>query len=254
MHGFELKLNWAHSQFETLEYQLATWRTSGGYGVIFDPQTNSGEYIIRLHAEDPPDALSLIIGDALHAMRSGLDHLAYALAATYTKPLPDSVRERIEFPIFGDRPMTARERSRKLGGLDPAAVAAIDKLQPSERGNAYAQDALWTLYDLARIDRHRLLHLTVAQLDRVGVGGDNVYVEHLLMDNITTSAKDGTKLGRCTVRAIDPSRPTHLEITTEPQIAFQDGPKAGQPVLDVLRDIHQHLESTVVPSLRPFLN
>jgi hypothetical protein len=60
-------------------------------------------------AEQPPtDPISLLIGDALHNMRSALDALAYALAVAFTQPLPEEVADSSEFPSSGIK--TARER------------------------------------------------------------------------------------------------------------------------------------------------
>lgn len=253
MRGHDLKLAWAEHQFKVFEGQRDAWRAGGGYGVEFEPQPDSPEQIIRLHAEDTPDVFALVIGDALHTMRSGLDQLAYALSEAHTDPLDPEVVEKIEFPIFGDRPMNPGERERKIGAMHPDAAAIIEGLQPHLRGEDYADDPLWVLYDLARIDRHRLLHLTVAQLDSVGIGGDNLYVETMTLMGVGPEAEHGTELGRCIVRPINPGRPMHMNVTTEPQIIFKEGPRVGRAVLPELRTIHQHITEAVIPPLEGFL-
>jgi hypothetical protein len=251
--GHDLKLAWANHQFEVFEGQRGAWRSGGGYGVQFEPQPNSSEQVIRLHAKDTPEVFALVIGDALHAMRSGLDHLAYALSEAHTDPLDLKVAERIEFPIFGERAMTASERERKIGAMHRDAAAIIEDLQPHLRIEDYADDPLWVLYDLARIDRHRLLHLTVAQLQTVGVGGDNVYVEYLKFGSFGPETEDGAELGRCSVRPVNLGRPMQMNVTTEPQIIFKEGPRVGRPVLDELRTIHAHIIEAVIPPLEGFL-
>ena len=253
MRGHDLKLAWANHQFEVFEGQRDAWRAGGGYGVVFEPQPNSPEQIIRLHAEDTPDVFALVIGDALHAMRSGLDHLAYALSEVLSDALDPEVAERIEFPIFGDRSMTSIERERKIGAMHPDAAAVIEGLQPHLREEDYADDPLWVLYDLARIDRHRLLHLTVAQLESVGVGGNNLYVESMTFGHIGPDAVHGAELGRCIVRPANAGLPMHMNLTTEPQIIFKEGPRVGRPVLDELRAVHAHISEAVIPPLEGFL-
>lgn len=253
MHSHDLKLAWADHQSEVFEGQGAAWRASGGYGVEFEPQSNSPEHIIRLKAEDTPDVFALVIGDALHAMRSGLDHLAYLLSETHA-PLTPELAEKIEFPIFGDRPMSSAERSRKIGAMAPDAAAIIEGLQPHCRGDDYAEDPLWVLYDLARIDRHRLVHLTVAQLEGVSVGGDNLHIETMTLGGIGPGAEDGAELGKCAVRPIDPGRPMQMNVTPEPQIIFKEGPRVGRAVLPELRMIRQHIAEAVIPPLEPFLS
>ncbi len=253
MRSHDLKLAWADHQSKVFEDQRTAWHAAGGYGVEFEPQPNSPEHVIRLKAEDTPDVFSLVIGDALHAMRSGLDHLAFALSEAFTSPLTTEIAERIEFPIFGDRAMTIGERSRKLGAMDPAAATIIEGLQPHQRGNNYADDPLWVLYDLARIDRHRLLHVTVAQLQGVGVGGDNLHIESMTIGGWGPNAEDGAELGRCSVRPIDPGRPMHMNVAPEPTIIFKEGPRIGRSVLPELRAIRDHISGSVLPPLEPFL-
>lgn len=253
MRGHELKLAWAEHQFKVFEGQRDAWHAGGGYGVDFEPQPNSPEHIMRLHAESTPDVLALVIGDALHAMRSALDHLAYALAEAHTEPLDPAAAERVEFPIFGDRPMTRAECDRKIGAMHPDAAAIIERLQPHQRGNNYADDPLWVLYDLARIDRHRLLHLTVAQLEGVGIGGDNLHIESMTLGAIGPGAEHGAELGRCIVRPVNPGRPMKMDVTPEPEIVFQEGSRVGRPVLAELRVLHVHITKAVLPPLERFL-
>lgn len=252
MRSHDLKLAWADHQFEVFETQRAAWRAAGGYGVEYELQPNSPEHIIRLKVEDTPAVFALVIGDALHAMRSGLDHLAYSLSEAHSTLDPETA-EKVEFPIFGDRAMSNGERQRKIGAMHPDAATIIERLQPHCRGDDYADDPLWTLYDMARIDRHRLLHLTVAQLEGIGVGGDNLYIETLTLGGVGPTAENGTELGTCIVRPIDPSRPMQMNVTPDPQIIFKEGPHVGRAVMPELRMIRQHITEAVVPPLEPFL-
>jgi hypothetical protein len=247
------KFEWALQQLQALEHQIGVWRAQGGYGVIFEPQPNRAEHIMRLKADEPPVALSLIIGDALHSLRSGLDHLAYALAQAESGPnLPPQIAKGIEFPIFGDKPMNPGEEKKRIGPLNPQARAVILGLQPHQRGAAYVDDPLWHLHELARVDRHRLLHLTVAVLGHIGVGGDNVHIERMKFGRIGPDLKDGAELGICSVRPINPGLPMHMQVTAGPEITFQDGIGAGQPVLSSFREIVRH-DSNVLGPLLQFL-
>ncbi len=253
LHSFQWKFRWGQIQLQAFEANVTAWRASGGYGVVFEPQPDSPEHIIRLKAGEPPPELSLIIGDALQNLRSGLDHLAHALAAQHTDPLPPDVGARSEFPIFGDRAMTANERERKIGAMHPDAAAIIDGLQPHARGDRYEDDPLWQLHELARIDRHRLSHLTFAQYGGVGVGGDNLYIEHMTITGGGPDLEDGAELGRCSVRPINPGKPMHMNLQSIPEIAFKDGPLAGATVSAAFMGVLRHINDRVVPPLVPFL-
>ncbi len=253
MAAFLQKLQWAEHHFQTLEDQISAWQESGGYGLVaeFDPKTE--EHTVWLKAETPPPVLPLIIGDALHEMRSALDQLAYALAETFSILLEPAVAKRVEFPIFGDREMSAKERDSKLGALDPGAAAVIEGLQPCRRGDRYAEDALWHLHELANTDRHRLLHLTFARWGGFGLGGSNLRIQTISGGIIGPTLEHGAELGRFKITPIDPSQPVHMNLDTPPGIAFQEGFLAGKPVLDTLRGIHEHITTNVVPPLVPFL-
>ena len=130
-------------------------------------------------AEQPPtDPISLLIGDAMHNLRSALDVLAFSLAAAHTKPLPKEIADRSEFPIFGNENGDGRDLFHrvnkktgrpafgsgliKIDGWHPGAQAAVERLQPYKRGNEFRSDPLWLLHELDRISKHRLLHVGIA--------------------------------------------------------------------------------------------
>jgi hypothetical protein len=251
--SFELKLAWAKHQSHLLEGEIRAWRDAGGYEVVFDKHPQRPGHNMRLKVGDIAPGIPLIIGDALYALRSGLDHLAYDLAASFTNPLPPQASERSEFPIYGDKPIPKDLAEHKLGAMDPKARAIIEGLQPNARGNAYSDDPLWKLNELARIDRHRFIHLTVATLASVGIGGDNLHVEEMEIGGTGPTTGDGAKLGYASVRPIDPGRPMQMNVTPEPQVVFKDGDWAGVPILDFLAEIRGHIETEVVPPLSPFL-
>jgi hypothetical protein len=85
----------------------------------------------------PFDILA-IAGDVIHALRSALDHLAYQLAIVGSGKPPS---RRVEFPIAKDGNTYEAEKPRKVEGIRPEAVKAIDALKPYKGGN----DALWRI-------------------------------------------------------------------------------------------------------------
>lgn len=254
MRSFELKRAWADRQAQVLESEIRTWHSAGGYGVSFDKHPERPGHIIRLKVGDIPPGLPLVLGDTLYALRSCLDHLAHDLASSHTSPLPESASESSEFPIFGDRPMTSTERTRKIGAMHPGAMTVIENLQPHLREDAYRDDALWKLHELARIDRHRFIHVAVAQLGGIGLGGDNLHVELMeLHGGDPPPTEDGAELGYAQIRPTDPGRPMYMNFTPEPQVILKDGPLAGEAVLDLLQLIRERIDLDVVPPLRRFL-
>lgn len=89
-------------------------------------------------------------GDVIHSLRSALDHLAYQLAIVGNGKPPS---RRVEFSIAKDADTYEREKARKVEGIRPEAVEAIDRLKPYKGGN----DALWRIHELDNIDKHRFV-------------------------------------------------------------------------------------------------
>jgi hypothetical protein len=96
-------------------------------------------------------------GDVVHNLRSALDHLAYQLAVVGTPSVEPS--RRIEFPIAKDATTYESEKAKKVQGMRPEAIEAIDRLQPYKGG--CNGDILWRLHELDNINKHRT-HFTVA--------------------------------------------------------------------------------------------
>jgi hypothetical protein len=102
-----------------------------------------------------PYDISLITGDAIHNLRTALDHLAYCLAEVSS---PQGFDERlISFPICE----SVNEHEAKLGGqikgiLRQDVIDAMRLAEPYKGGKGYG-NTLWRLHKLDIIDKHRLL-------------------------------------------------------------------------------------------------
>ena len=87
--------------------------------------------------------------------------------------MTEAEAEHSGFPIIGDvdrngftgrgPDLFASVAGQKLATVVPEARAAIERLQPFYEGPAWAFNPLWILNALARIDRHRFLHLAAIQ-------------------------------------------------------------------------------------------
>lgn len=235
-------------------------------------------------AEQPPnDNLSVLIGDFLHNLRSCLDNLAYTLAASHTSPLPDDLAHSSEFPIFGDEDRAGNtgvgsamfHQLRKNGdpapgsglhkirGWHPDAQTAVEGLQPYHRGNAYGEDLLWLLHDLDRIDKHRLLHTTVASsfgtLMEPGTSRNIRCIGPGFMRVFGGAVDTDTPIALIYgIHPIDPSTEVHVEIRPALDIGLEPQTPVASvatrtPLVRLLTDIYTHIGGTVIPSLTPFL-
>jgi hypothetical protein len=113
-----------------------------------DPETKERTFYLN-RVTDIPLEILVIIGDALHNLRSALDHLAYQLPLA-----PGKMRGRTQFPIVES---VTKYMSKEIRGnvtmFRTDVVEALDSLKPYKGGN----DLLWCLHCLDIIDKHRLL-------------------------------------------------------------------------------------------------
>lgn len=133
-----------------------------------DAKPNPPRYVLRVEVtEDPPPIISLCFGDFLQNLRSALDYMARQLVISnggipIDEPPRSGDRRLTSFPIHDREP---EKGIYVAGGVSEDALTVIEKLQPYHRthknGRDPVEDPLWILNDLARIDRHRLLHLTI---------------------------------------------------------------------------------------------
>ena len=106
-----------------------------------------------------PDSVALLVGDAVHNLRSALDHFAYAAVAQPTRQTCFPIRSR-------DDPRKAAPQrtewldtvAKQLTSASPGLIDAVRALSPRETGS---DKCLWAIHELDRVDKHRLL-LSVA--------------------------------------------------------------------------------------------
>ena len=220
--------------------------------------------------QPPPDPLSLLIGDTLHNMRSALDTLAFALALAHTNPLPQVLIEKSEFPIFGDEDKKGtpgmganmfRDNGRvKIAGWHPDAQTAVELLQPYKAGNAFRRHPLWVLHELDRVNKHRLLHSTVATF--AGTLWDIPQFRNIrcigpgFTESLDGSIGTDTPISRiCGIHPIDANAEMHVEIHPALQIAFAQGTPCveQEAVVPTLLAIHTHIATEILPNLTGFL-
>lgn len=171
----QARLAHADELLNTLTEQMSSW-TSQNMPVereYEEPETQTKAIVLEL-TTPVPDEFALIIGDAVHNLRSTLDHLAYELTVAHSgRPLSKALEERTEFPIFGPKHPSAGALDKKIGGVSADARQLIVGLQPSRRGAQYANDPLWWLHQLSIIDKHRRPTLYAMSLEQIGVTLDD---------------------------------------------------------------------------------
>jgi hypothetical protein len=117
------------------------------------------------------DDWGLIVGDAVHNMRSALDHLAWALAVRHfggVAPTDDKIVRDIQFPVFSDAKHWPTHRYLKH--MDPADVDILEQFQPFKLPSwarlvlqmqrpGVIPHALEALVAMSNSDKHRVIQV-----------------------------------------------------------------------------------------------
>lgn len=159
-----VKIERAKKNLSDMEAEIRANRDKHSQVVIRDDYTKVSCGFSQMSSYPPirkvprlPASAIATAGDVVHNLRSALDHLAYQLTMVGTPSVEPS--RRIEFPIAKDATTYESEKARKVQGMRPEAIEAIDRLQPYKGG--CNGDILWRLHELDNINKHRT-HLTVA--------------------------------------------------------------------------------------------
>ena len=164
------RFNRALEHIQAADKAIGRWLDSDAYRIVreHDPQTRRTAYVAWFG--DLPAELPDFVGEAVHNMRSALDHMALALnkkgyAEAYGgAALPVTEVTSSLFPIYGNlnnkgQPMNGAEAFRSATGyrnMPQGAVNLIEKLQPYNQGQDFTSNPLWIVHELNRIDKHRI--------------------------------------------------------------------------------------------------
>ena len=190
---FQHKLRRSGEHLRAFDEAAKWWTEEHPYRISEEIDEKAGEKRIVVFAEgEPPDRLSLILGDAIHNLRSCLDCVVVELARTNSGGyLMPRIEEDLAFPITTSRSkFKSALRMGRLSCLPIRAQALIQGLQPYRRKDGIERDPLWVLHQLSNIDKHRripLLRSVVKSVmyERIAIGS----VESLAV-HVPTAFKD----------------------------------------------------------------
>ncbi|MCW2540969.1 MAG: hypothetical protein JWN95_2694 [Frankiales bacterium] len=107
--------------------------------------------------EPIPDELAILLAEFLYQLRAALDNCLYAVAVIDSGQSPPPNAQLLEWPICLAEDKW-QSSTRRLKALSPEILTALEAIQPYQ-ADCPDWNCLRTLHDLARIDRHRALHL-----------------------------------------------------------------------------------------------
>ncbi len=229
---------------DELEDEVAAFFDRSPYIVEHVEQGNGDlSYVVRVRAQ-PPVNWPLLIGDAIHNARSGLDHLAWALV----ERAGGNPGDHTFFPIADKREGYGAKLRTALKGANQKDRDLVRSLEPWQGGD----DDLWRLHRLDIVDKHRLVIPVGSAHSGVGLGalfarlvGD--HSENPLSRIFLNPAdhqcplQDGAEVFRVSSQARSDESLQTLEQTFKFEIAFGDGtPLEAEPVAPTLRRLVEH--------------
>lgn len=261
LEGVRLKLDRAEEHLEAFDREIAAFFEREPYAVSCERKPNGFEHVYTLHvSEHPPLSLGIPIGECLQSMRSALDHLVRQLALRSGKKTRPA--RQTAFPICDTiEAFRSKGSKNKVADLTKEYRASIERLQPFKVGGAARDHWLWHLNELARVDRHQILHVVGAVHESIGItvgerdDDDNFYViplgqlqPELRMTISSVPFEDGAEIARFALNPSNPDPEMEMDCEFSFLIAFGEGISLHPlyPVTDALNNILSHIETEVV--------
>jgi len=157
----KLKLDRAKEHLAAFDDEWGDWAEKTDF-CRFAPQDDQSNRIYSLEIiATPPAHLSAVLGDCIQNLRASLDYLVWELAPAQRR----TTRDKLSFPIHREPPKRGRHFHPKcIEGLNPAAIAIIEELQPYYGGKNPETDLLFFVKELSNVDKHRSIHVVIGQV------------------------------------------------------------------------------------------
>jgi hypothetical protein len=215
---------------------------------------------VTLRAEPPTD-ISLAAGDALHNMRSALDHMVYEISSKRETDPRDT-----SFPLLAEEENWDKRRKDgtllvhsglyRVRLLPDEAQTLIYNLQHWPRPNPFDpdlfgpnRDRLAELHALDIADKHKNLNVALAYIHVVGIGhndpSDNLRFEYIYNGPLDLNART------LVIRLFNPAK-VNVEFPPELDIVLREGLTPDEPVGRKLEVIYNNVAG-VLNRLSQFL-
>jgi hypothetical protein len=161
------KVERAKDQFGCLYSKMDRWQQQEGCTLVPEVHAGGAKHWLRLVMAEPiPPLWSVLLGEAIHDLRSALDHTIYQLTIDYS----GRVLSGTQFPIFSTRSRFANVSKRHpmgapggglhmIRGVGAGPRAFIEQLQPYPQRRWRTNYSLGRLHEFWNQDKHRLVHL-----------------------------------------------------------------------------------------------
>jgi hypothetical protein len=155
------KLGHAEEYLNSIKDEIRAWEARHPYTIIHNTDANltHHSYILRIDIAPPIERWSLMIGDVVHNLRCGLDHLVYAVAIHESGQNPPPDDKLLMFPISKDCADFRKNGVNRIKHLSASVKATIESLQSDKRPHPDFPHLLSILRDFSNTDKHKLLRL-----------------------------------------------------------------------------------------------
>ncbi len=235
--GAARKMERADEHLRTLTTEVTDFLDKNPQRVTREMDAEKTLYIYHVYTQaltPPPHRFGLIAADAIHNMRSALDHAAWQLALLRT----DKPNRSTAFPIFTQRDDKAL--CRMVCSMPAQCQFALESIQPYH-GEYPRLHLLAILHRLWNMDKHRAIPVTSHAFNmRVysGPGGS-----HERLDN-----------GDVIIRVPIAENPViNLEPHFRPSISFGGDSPDDALGLDTLWKIHHNIRDGAFPLFLAFI-
>lgn len=157
--GAKLKVKRAKAHIDNLHRRISRFMAKTEYALVEDIDPQSLKKTYHIAGDTLPMELGTVIADIVTNLRSSLDFIAWELSTYHTKTITERQARGIIFPLLDV------ETTGTIDGLckfmDPDAIGVVKECQPYNRSQWPELDLLWTLQELSRIARHRIVTETM---------------------------------------------------------------------------------------------
>ena len=238
--GSVLKYDRAYKHLVDAKTAVGEFLAAKPYDISRDGESQPGKLSFWITLlEDPPPEISLAAGDAIHNMRSALDHIVYELSSKREANPRDTA-----FPLLTkekdwdrrrkDGTLQVRSGKHRIRLLPSEAQTFIHNVQPWPRPEPFWPDLfgpnrerLRELHALDIADKHRNLNLAILYVDMVAVGtstaSDDLRFEYVHKGPLQPNTR--TLLARF----VDPAK-VYMELLPQLDVVFDEGLTPDEPV------------------------
>jgi hypothetical protein len=177
---FRARLDRAADRFSEFGRGWADYLDRRPHRLVADVNYTTGRGVLRIERVIPiPLALSLTLGEFLYQLRAALDNCLQAVAVIDSGESPPPQTDQLEWPICLDEDAWEGTRKRRLSSLHPELQDALRAIQPFQ-AKCPGWNSLRLLHDMARLDRHRALHLVTVFNAAGRIGYDQKVIRALV--------------------------------------------------------------------------